>query len=143
MIIQFNPTKLCKQPFFMKIVNYLYLNQPVTLRAIKRQFPFQKNIDKLIEEFVKEGYIERFEKRYRLLISLVSDPSKIVLDQHFFINDDSKKNVDEFTKLGFKLKRIPSKIKHPIKNYKATYKYLKENNIEVVHCHMTLMNIFI
>ena len=89
MIIQFNPTKLCKQPFFMKIVNYLYLNQPVTLREIKRQFPFQKNIDKLIEEFVKAGYIERFEKRYRLLISLVSDSSKIDLEQHFFIDDDS------------------------------------------------------
>ena len=73
----------------MEIVNYLYLNQPVTLREIKRQFPFQKNIDKLIEEFVKEGYIERFEKRYRLLISLVSDSSKIDLEQHFFINDDS------------------------------------------------------
>lgn len=73
----------------MEIVNYLYLNQPVTLRAIIREFPFQKNIDKLIEEFVKAGYIERFEKRYRLLISLVSDSSKIDLDQHFFINDDS------------------------------------------------------
>ena len=73
----------------MKIVNYLYLNQPVTLRTIKRQFPFQKNIDKLIEVFVKAGYIERFEKRYRLLISLVSDSSKIDLEQHFFINDDS------------------------------------------------------
>lgn len=73
----------------MEIVNYLYLNQPVTLREIKRQFPFQKNIDKLIEEFVKAGYIERFEKRYRLLIGLVSDSSKIDLDQHFFINDDS------------------------------------------------------
>lgn len=89
MIIQFNPNKLCKQPFFMKIVNYLYLNQPVTLRTIKRQFPFQKNIDKLIEEFVKAGYIERFEKRYRLLINLVSDSSTIDLDQHFFIEDDS------------------------------------------------------
>ena len=74
---------------FYEIVNYLYLNQPVTLRAIKRQFPFQKNIDKLIEEFVKAGYIERFEKRYRLLISLVSDSSKIDLEQHFFIDDDS------------------------------------------------------
>ena len=61
----------------------------MTLRAIKREFPFQKNIDKLIEEFVKAGYIERFEKRYRLLISLVSDSSKIDLDQHFFINDNS------------------------------------------------------
>ena len=89
MIIQFNPNKLCKQAFFMEIVNYLYLNQPVTLREIKRQFPFQKNIDKLIEEFVKAGYIERFEKRYRLLISLVSDSSKIDLEQHFFIDDDS------------------------------------------------------
>ena len=89
MIIQFNPNKLCKQAFFMEIVNYLYLNQTVTLRAIKREFPFQKNIDKLIEEFVKAGYIERFEKRYRLLISLVSDSSKIDLDQHFFINDNS------------------------------------------------------
>ena len=89
MIIQFNPNKLSKQAFFMEIVNYLYLNQPVTLRVIKRQFPFQKNIDKLIEEFVKVGYIERFEKRYRLLIGLVSDSSKIDLDQHFFINDDS------------------------------------------------------
>lgn len=73
----------------MEIVNYLYLNQPVTLRAIKRQFPFQKNIDKSIEEFVKAGYIERFEKRYRLLINLVSDSSTIDLDQHFFIEDDS------------------------------------------------------
>ena len=89
MIIQFNPNKLCKQPFFMEIVNYLYLNQPVTQRAIKREFPFQKNIDKLIEEFVKAGYIERFEKRYRLLINLVSDSSTIDLDQHFFIEDDS------------------------------------------------------
>ena len=89
MIIQFNPNKLCKQTFFMEIVNYLYLNQPVTLREIKRQFPFQKNIDKLIEEFVKAGYIERFEKRYRLLINLVSDSSTIDLDQHFFIEDDS------------------------------------------------------
>lgn len=61
----------------------------MTLRAIKREFPFQKNIDKLIEEFVKAGYIERFEKRYRLLINLVSDSSTIDLDQHFFIEDDS------------------------------------------------------
>ena len=61
----------------------------MTLRAIKREFPFQKNIDKLIEEFVKVGYIERFEKRYRLLISLVLDSSTIDLDQHFFIEDDS------------------------------------------------------
>lgn len=55
-------------------------------------------------------------------------------------HEPSQKNVDEFEKLGFKLRRIPKKAKHPIKNYKATYKYLKDNEIEIVHCHMTLMN---
>ena len=89
MIIQFNPNKLSKQPFFMELVNYLVHNQPVTLREIKNQFPLQKNIDKLIEEFVQAGYIDRSEKRYRLLISLVSDPSTIGLYQHFFIESDS------------------------------------------------------
>ena len=73
----------------MELVNYLVHNQPITLREIKNQFPLQKNIDKLIEEFVKAGYIERFEKRYRLLINLVFDSSTIDLDQHFFIEDDS------------------------------------------------------
>ena len=60
-----------------------------------------------------------------------------ILYQH----EPSLKNVNEFTKLGFKLIRIPSKVKHPLKNYKATYKYLKENKIDIVHCHMTLMNV--
>ena len=89
MIIQFNPNKVTQQPFFMELINYLYHNQPVTLREIKNQFPLQKNIDKLIEEFVKGRYIERSEKRYRLLISLVSDPSTIDLNQHFFIESGS------------------------------------------------------
>ena len=99
MIIQFNPNKLCKQAFFMEIVNYLYLNQPVTLRAIKREFPFQKNIDKLIEEFVKAGYIERFEKRYRLLINLVSDSSTIDLDQHEISNSTNEVVIIEQTSI--------------------------------------------
>ena len=66
MIIQFNPNKLCKQAFFMEIVNYLYLNQPVTLRAIKRQFPFQKNIDKLLRVddrfLLKESDFDKYKK---------------------------------------------------------------------------------
>lgn len=55
-------------------------------------------------------------------------------------HEPSKKNIDEFKNIGFHLKRIPSKAKHPIKNYKETYKFLKNNKIDVVHCHMTLMN---
>lgn len=55
-------------------------------------------------------------------------------------HNPSKKNVEEFESIGFKLKRIPSKVKHPIKNYLSTKKYFKENSFDVVHCHMTLMN---
>lgn len=59
-----------------------------------------------------------------------------ILYQH----EPNQKNVEEFKKLGFKLKRIPSKLKHPLKNYFETKKYFKNNNIDVVHCHMTMMN---
>lgn len=51
-----------------------------------------------------------------------------------------KKNVEEFEKLGFILKRITSKKKNIFKNYTETKKYFLENNIEIVHCHMTLAN---
>ena len=87
MIKQFNPDKLCKQSFFINLINFLYLNQPVTLREIKKEFSSQENIDHLIEEFVKANYIERSNKRYSLLISFVSDVSTVDLDRHLFIDD--------------------------------------------------------
>lgn len=89
MIKQFNPDKLSKQPFFIDLINFLYLNQPVILREIKKEFSSQENIDRLIEEFVKANYIERSHKRYSLLISFVSDVSTVDLDQHLFIDDGS------------------------------------------------------
>ena len=89
MIKQFNPDKLSKQPFFIDLINFLYLNQPVTLREIKKEFSSQDNLDRLIEEFVKANYIERSNKRYSLLISFVSDVSTVDLDHHLFINDTS------------------------------------------------------
>lgn len=51
-----------------------------------------------------------------------------------------EKNIKEFTNLNFKLKRIPSKKVNLLGNYLATYNFLKDNKIDVVHCHMTLMN---
>lgn len=92
MIKQFNidkAEKLSKQPFFLDLVNFLYLNQPVTLREIKKEFSSQENIDRLIEEFVKANYIERANKRYSLLISFVSDVATVDLDHHLFIDDTS------------------------------------------------------
>ena len=62
-------------------------------------------------------------------------------DMHIiYQHEPSIKNVQEFQRIGFKLKQITSKAKNPIKNFCETYKYFKENNINVIHCHMTLMN---
>lgn len=55
-------------------------------------------------------------------------------------HEASEKNLNEFKNAGFHLKRIHSKAKNPIKNYIDTYNFLKENKINVVHAHMTLMN---
>lgn len=57
-------------------------------------------------------------------------------------HEPSKKNIDEFERLEFKFKRVPSKVKYPIRNFIETYKYIKDNKFDVVHCHMTLMNVF-
>lgn len=59
-----------------------------------------------------------------------------ILYQH----EPSKKNLEEFKEIGFKLKRISSKTKNPIKNYLETYKYFKKNSFDIVHCHMTMTN---
>lgn len=68
-------------------------------------------------------------------------PMKDEFEFHLIYQHEGvKKNIDEFESINFKLKKIPSKAKHPIKNYYQTYKYLKENKIDIVHAHMTLTN---
>lgn len=59
-----------------------------------------------------------------------------ILYQH----EPDKKKLKEFEKIGFKLKRIPSKRKHPIKNFLESYKYFKKYDIDIVHAHMNIMN---
>lgn len=59
-----------------------------------------------------------------------------ILYQHKPIQE----SYNEFKKLNFKMKRIPSKKYRPIGNFLQTYYYFKKNNIDIVHSHMTLMN---
>ena len=69
----------------------------------------------------------------------VLDASKYemhLLYQH----EATEKNIKEFNEIGFYLKRISSKVRHPILNFIETYRYFKNNKFDVVHCHMTLMN---
>lgn len=76
-----------------------------------------------------------------MIFNYCSNMDKSKYEWHLlYQHEPSQKNIEELRKIGFRLKRIASKAKHPIKNYIETYKYLKNNKINVVHCHMTLMN---
>ena len=86
---------------------------------------------------LKSGGVESMIYNYCSHMSLEEYKMYLVY-QH----EPSQKNLEEFEKLNFVLKRIPSKVKHPLKNFVETYKFLKNNRIDIVHCHMTLMNVF-
>lgn len=55
--------------------------------------------------------------------------------------EPNKDCLNRFLNLGFKVYQLPSKKTHPFCNYIKTKKYLLKNNIDVVHCHMTMGNI--
>ena len=94
----------------------------------------KKNVCHIVSG-LKAGGVETMI--YNYCKNLKNDYNFFLLYQH----EPSQKNIKEFSKIGFKLQRIPSKIKHPIKNYIETLNYLKNNSIDIVHCHMTLMNL--
>lgn len=76
-----------------------------------------------------------------MLYNYCSNIDMSKFDMHIlYQHSASEKNYEQFKKLNFTLKEIPYKVKHPIKNFTSTYKYLKENKFDIVHCHMTLMN---
>ena len=69
MIQIFNPSRLTRQPFFFKLINYLDRHDDVSLREIKREFANFANIDRSIEDYIKAGYLS--------------------FDQEVFVRDDS------------------------------------------------------
>ena len=87
MITIINPTRLTRQPFFKDLINYLDQHDDVILRQIKAQFPDQP-VDKLMEEYIKAGFILRENKRYTLNLPLES-ADRVDLDQEVFVREDS------------------------------------------------------
>lgn len=89
MIKILNPTRLTRQPLFEKLINYLDQQDNVILREIKREFAGFPNLDRFMEECIKEGYIRRENKRYYQQVPLLEKLENLSLDQEVFIRDDS------------------------------------------------------
>ena len=88
MITIINPTRLTRQPFFKDLINYLDQHDNVILRQIKAQFSDQP-VDKLMEEYIKVGFILRENKRYTLNLPFLESADLVDLDQEVFIREDS------------------------------------------------------
>ena len=88
MITIINPTRLTRQPFFKDLINYLDQQDDVILRQIKAQFPDQP-VDKLMEEYIKEGFILRENKRYTLNLPFLESADLVDLNQEVFVREDS------------------------------------------------------
>ena len=88
MITIINPTRLTRQPFFKDLINFLDQHDDVILRQIKAQFPDQP-VDKLMEEYIKAGFILRENKRYTLNLPFLESADLVDLDQEVFIREDS------------------------------------------------------
>ena len=88
MITIINPTRLTRQPFFKDLINYLDQHDDVILRQIKSQFPDQP-VDKLMEEYIKAGFILRENKRYTLSLPFLESTEAVDLDQEIFVREES------------------------------------------------------
>ena len=88
MITIINPTRLTRQPFFKDLINYLDQHDDVILRQIKAQFPDQP-VDKLMEKYIKAGFILRENKRYTLNLPFLESADRVDLDQEVFVREDS------------------------------------------------------
>ena len=88
MITIINPTRLTRQPFFKDLINYLDQHDDVILRQIKSQFPDQP-VDKLMEKYIKVGFILRENKRYTLNLPFLESADLVDLDQEVFVREDS------------------------------------------------------
>ena len=88
MIRIINSTRLTRQPFFKDLINYLDQQDDVILRQIKAQFSDQP-VDKLMEEYIKAGFILRENKRYTLNLPFLESADLVDLDQEVFVREDS------------------------------------------------------
>lgn len=89
MLLVINPNKITRQTFFQDLINYLYVNDDVTLRQIKQAFPDMKQLDRALDLYIENGYITRSERRYHLNLPQVNTLEELQLDDMVFVDDQS------------------------------------------------------
>ena len=89
MIKIYNGDKLTRQPFFIKLINYLQIHDDVTLRQIKRNFADTDHLERSIEDYVQAGYILRENKHYYNAFELLENLDGLTLDSQIFVDDQS------------------------------------------------------
>ena len=130
--------------------NYEIKNRKYILQDIDiSDYDITKEAKKLVKEYMKFSKIKVCHVVCGLksggVESMIKNYCSILDEEQYewhllYQHDPVLKNLKEFEKLGFKLKRIAAKAKNPLRNYIDTYNYLKKNSIDIVHCHMTIMN---
>ncbi|KXT75580.1 DUF1803 domain-containing protein [Streptococcus sp. DD12] len=80
-----HPSQLAQDPFFRDIITFLLESPNQTLRAIKKAFPDQKQLDRQLDRFIDAGYILRAQKRYQANIPWLTSLDGLALDQELFI----------------------------------------------------------
>ncbi|MBP2620927.1 DUF1803 domain-containing protein [Streptococcus panodentis] len=89
MITVINPSRLTRQPFFQELVHYLDIHEGAILRQIKRDFAHVAHLDRSMEDYIREGYIRRENKRYFLQLPFLENLADLHLDQEVFVRDNS------------------------------------------------------
>ncbi|MEW4353301.1 DUF1803 domain-containing protein [Streptococcus pneumoniae] len=89
MIKVYHPSKLTKSSFFQDLIQYLDQHEDVILREIKREFADILHLDRLLDQYIKEGLIKRENKRYSITLPFVESLDDVKLDQELFIRMDN------------------------------------------------------
>lgn len=83
--------QLMMLPIFEEILDYLltHQNQEVTLREIKRNISETTNMDHLIDEMIKDGFVSRYHGRYEYAGNFISaDEQENLINQvHRFLEN--------------------------------------------------------
>lgn len=87
---------------------------------------------------VRSGGVEQFLINYTKILNQNRNITEIIIYQH----EPDRVCLEKLEGAGNKCIRIANKRTHPVKNLIDTYRILKSEQPDIVHCHMSLLNFF-